>query len=96
VAFAGLADNAQFFAMVESLGVEVRAALPFRDHQRYGEAEIRAIREAQKRTGADLLLTTMKDRVKADLGAVAAVRVELAIEPAERFFQLLLSRIGRS
>ncbi|HEY0789359.1 MAG TPA: tetraacyldisaccharide 4'-kinase [Thermoanaerobaculia bacterium] len=96
VVFAGLADNAQFFSMVEELGVDVRAALPFRDHQRYGEAELRAIREAQRRTGADLLLTTMKDRVKAELGSVGAVRVELAIEPAASFFELLLSRLGRS
>lgn len=96
VAFAGLADNAQFFAMLRSLGVDVRAALPFRDHQRYGDHELRRIREAQNATGAELLLTTMKDRVKADIGAAGAVRVELAIEPAERFFDLLLSRLARS
>ncbi len=96
VAFAGLADNGQFFRMLATLGVDVRAALSFRDHQRYGAAELRAIEEARRSSGAELLLTTMKDRVKAELASLGALRVEMTIEPEAQFFQLLLSRLGRS
>jgi tetraacyldisaccharide 4'-kinase len=92
VAFAGLADNAQFFRMLESLGVELRESISFRDHQRYGEGELRRIEETRRAAGAELVLTTMKDRVKARARDFAALRVEMKLEPA--FFALLLARVG--
>lgn len=93
VAFAGLADNDQFFRMLTSLGVELRRAISFRDHQRYGELELRKIEDARRATGAELVLTTMKDRVKAREGDFAALRVEMRLEPA--LFELLLARVAR-
>lgn len=96
VAFAGLADNVQFFRMLAELGVEVRESISFRDHQRYGAEQLGRIEEARQRSGADLVVTTAKDRVKTPTGGVWALRVEMTIEPAARFFELLVSRLPRS
>ena len=93
MAFAGLADNDQFFRMLTSLGVEVREAISFRDHQRYGQPQLRKIEDARRETGAELVLTTMKDRVKTSEGDFAALRVEMRLDPA--LFELLLARVGR-
>lgn len=95
VAFAGLGDNEQFFRMLADLGVDLRATVAFRDHQRYGPRELEAIEDASQKTGADLLLTTEKDRVKASLPSVSALRVAMAIEPEAPFFDLLLSLLMR-
>ncbi|HEU5161847.1 MAG TPA: tetraacyldisaccharide 4'-kinase [Thermoanaerobaculia bacterium] len=93
IAFAGLADNGQFFRMITALGVELREAVSFRDHQRYGDEELRRIEDARRANAAELVLTTTKDRVKTAARDYAALRVEMAIDPA--LFALLLARIGR-
>jgi tetraacyldisaccharide 4'-kinase len=96
IAFSGLADNEQFFSMLKGLGVDLRATIPFRDHQRYGAAELRKVETARRQAGADLALTTMKDFVKSGGPGIAALRVEMAIEPAASFLELILSRLARS
>jgi KDO2-lipid IV(A) lauroyltransferase len=73
-AFAGLADNEQFFAALRAAGVEVAETKSFRDHHRYTEAEIAAM----KRNGLPLV-TTEKDKVKISDPDVIAVGAELDI-----------------
>jgi len=69
-AFCGIAQPEQFFAGIEAAGVTVAARIPFADHHRYSQSDLkRAVTEAQK-AGAAALLTTEKDRVR--LGALAA------------------------
>jgi tetraacyldisaccharide 4'-kinase len=96
VAFAGLADNAQFFRMLGSLGVELRESISFRDHQEYGAAALRRIEETRRRSGAELLLTTEKDRVKVAIEGLSVLRVEMEIDRRAAFAELLLSRLARS
>jgi tetraacyldisaccharide 4'-kinase len=64
VAFAGIADPASFFSMLEEAGLDISNKLSFPDHCEYGGQEIRKILAARKSVGADYLITTQKDKVK--------------------------------
>ena len=58
--FAGIARPASFVATVRALGAEIEGARWFPDHYRYSSADLSALRA----TGAALLVTTEKDRVR--------------------------------
>ena len=73
-AFAGLADNAQFFASLE--GLDVTGTRGFPDHHRYTPAELAALREAAN--GATLV-TTEKDWVKLQDPSIVAIGAEFEI-----------------
>ena len=73
-AFAGLADNQQFFASLRAAGVDVAETRSFRDHHRYTAADLASM----KRSGLPLV-TTEKDKVKIDDPEVIAVGAELEI-----------------
>jgi tetraacyldisaccharide 4'-kinase len=89
VAFAGLANNEQFFAMVRSLGIEVVTTRSFEDHHSYSAADLSSLRSS-----GELLITTEKDLVKiADATAIAALVVEMRIEPRGEFESLLLQEV---
>ena len=76
-AFAGLADNEQFFASLRELGLELAGTRGFPDHHAYTPADLAALR----RDAAGLpLVTTEKDAVKIDEGDVVAAGAELVIE----------------
>lgn len=77
-AFAGLADNEQFFQMLRTAGVDVIATLPFPDHHRYSAADLARLRAS----GADVLVTTEKDAVKIADRGIIAVGIEFEIDPA--------------
>ena len=78
-AFAGLADDEQFFNALRSAGVDVTGTRAFRDHHRYSEDEIAALkREAAGR----ILVTTEKDAVKIADPTIVAIPAEF-IFPAE-------------
>jgi tetraacyldisaccharide 4'-kinase len=77
VAFAGLADNDQFFAALREAGVQVEATRSFPDHHRYTEADLAALR----RHGLPLV-TTEKDKVKIADADVLAVGAEMEIDRA--------------
>lgn len=64
LAFAGLADNAQFFDAVTASGCRIVRSYPFADHHRYRPAEIAAIMNDARNYNADFVLTTLKDAVK--------------------------------
>ncbi len=64
VAFAGIADPASFFRDLAEEGLTLAATLPFPDHCRYGEEEMRAVLHAVQQCGADYIITTEKDGVK--------------------------------
>jgi tetraacyldisaccharide 4'-kinase len=63
-AFAGLADNQQFFDSLREAGFELAATRGFRDHHRYTPADIVAIRAEARVTRAESIVTTEKDGVK--------------------------------
>lgn len=75
-AFAGLADNEQFFASLPNLA----GTLPFPDHHRYTPADLARIREAARNAGAVSIVTTEKDAVKLDDRDIIAVRAAMKID----------------
>lgn len=72
-AFAGLADNEQFFASLRDAGLTISGTRGFPDHHRYTAADLDALRSDAK--GA-ALVTTEKDAVKLDDPAIVAIRAE--------------------
>ena len=86
-AFAGLADNEQFFASLRAAGVELAGTKGFPDHHRYNQDDLAAL----KRHGLPLV-TTEKDKVKISDPEVIAVGAELDI-PEEVLEQIV--RVAR-
>ncbi|MGH9456795.1 MAG: tetraacyldisaccharide 4'-kinase [Thermoanaerobaculia bacterium] len=95
VAFAGLADNEQFFASLRDLGVEVRETLGFPDHHAYAAGDLERVAQARARTSACIALTTEKDLVKIPHEGFSAVRVTMEIEPRAALFDLLAASVRR-
>ena len=81
-AFAGLADNEQFFAMLRENGVELAGTRGFNDHARYSAAEVESLRREAAARGAEVLVTTEKDAVKIAADDIVVVGVEMEIDPA--------------
>lgn len=78
-AFAGLANNDQFFESLRAEGLEIAGARGFPDHHRYRDADVEAIRRA---AGDAAIVTTEKDAVKIRDRAVVAVPAEFVFDPA--------------
>ncbi|HVG24154.1 MAG TPA: tetraacyldisaccharide 4'-kinase [Thermoanaerobaculia bacterium] len=89
-AFAGLADNEQFFASLRAAGVELGGTKSFPDHHRYRDADLAAM----KRHGLPLV-TTEKDKVKISDAEVVAVGAELEI-PEEVLSEVVRVARGES
>jgi len=85
-AFAGLADNEQFFRAVNAAGT-----MSFPDHHRYTAADLAKIRAAAK--GFDAIVTTEKDAVKIGARDIIAVAARFVIEPA--ILEAIEARIRR-
>lgn len=64
VAAAGIAHPEEFASTVQGLGVDLRALVPFADHQHYGDAEYRRLKREAEKHGAQAVLITAKDAVK--------------------------------
>jgi len=77
-AFAGLADNEQFFDSLRANGLRVVGTRSFHDHHRYTASDIAAIKED---ANADAIVTTEKDAVKIDDRDIIAIAAEMIIEP---------------
>lgn len=91
-AFAGLADNAQFFRTLQAHGAILTGTRNFRDHHAYTPEEIRSLTEAARSANAELI-TTAKDAVKIAL-PLLVLEVELRIERGTDFLQTILMKIG--
>ena len=78
-AFAGLADNEQFFASLRSAGVKLVATRGFPDHHRY--ADIESIKRAAADAKADAIVTTEKDAVKLNDAEIIAIPAETTLPP---------------
>jgi len=84
VAFAGLADNDQFFDSLEQAGCLLVHTFSFADHHRYGPNDMDSIAEVVKAKAADVVVTTFKDYVKIenwDQWPVELVAVDAIITP---------------
>ena len=74
-AFAGLADNAQFFRLFDLAG-----SRGFPDHHRYTKSDIDTIK---REANGHAIVTTEKDAVKIDDAEVIAIPAEFVIDPAD-------------
>ena len=79
-AFAGLADNEQFFASLRGT-LDVAGTLSFPDHHIYTDADLGRIAGAAAAARADVIVTTQKDAVKIDRRDIIAIPAEFVIEP---------------
>ena len=75
VAFAGIANNGQFFDSLRAAGADVIATHEFPDHHRYKPEDI---------PRGELLVTTEKDAVKLDRDDIITVRLDFIL-PDEVF-----------
>jgi tetraacyldisaccharide 4'-kinase len=64
VAVAGIADPSGFFSDLRAAGWTIARELRYRDHHRYGAADVARIAGAARASGARLILTTEKDLVR--------------------------------
>jgi tetraacyldisaccharide 4'-kinase len=88
VAFAGIADPAVFFTMLDEAGLNIAARVSLPDHCRYGIIEINEILATSASVASDYLITTEKDLVKLSahmeqLGRVYAAILEVEIADKE-------------
>lgn len=79
-AFAGLANNGQFFAMLRDNGVALTGTHGFSDHHTYGRVETAMIQQLARE--ADLIVTTEKDAVKLADRDMIPVAIEFVIDDA--------------
>ena len=92
-AFAGLADNEQFFRALRDGGLELAGTASFRDHHRYTTADLDRITSEAQRAGAAVVVTTEKDAVKFDRRDIIAIEAEFVLPPeALARAEALLSR----
>lgn len=89
-AFAGLANNDQFFDSLRALGMNVTGTKGFKDHHRYTPADIAALKRA---AGAAALVTTEKDAVKIDDRDIIAIAAEMIVQP--EILEAIAARISR-
>ena len=99
LAVTGIAAPRRFRDALAAAGFEVAGALAFGDHHRFTPADLRRIAAQAAAHDARLVLTTEKDAVRlAPLGpldfAMAAVRLRVAVEPADRFRSWLSGRVA--
>jgi len=96
---AGIARPERFFSDIAAAGWHVAGTLAFRDHHLYSQRDVAQITERAKSVRSAIVLTTEKDAVRlaaCDLQGlpIAAVPLELSIEPEASFRDWLLARIS--
>ncbi len=92
-AFAGLANNEQFFDSLRAAGLNVIATRGFRDHHRYTAAGIAELKKAARDAGAEAIVTTEKDAVKIDDRDIIPIAAEMIVEPD--ILEAIAARISR-
>lgn len=91
IAFAGIARPLRFRQTLLDAGADVAGFKVFRDHHRFRESEIRDLLALKSASGADLLITTEKDRQrlmqgKTPLADLACLTISMKVTNEEKFF----------
>jgi tetraacyldisaccharide 4'-kinase len=93
LAFCALGNPENFFEQLRREGFDITAVKSFRDHHNYKQRDIAGLEKMAKGSGAEILLTTVKDYVK--LGGLhfdlpcLAVESELVFDDEEGFRALI-------
>ena len=100
VAFAGLADNDQFFESLEQAGCMLMHTFSFADHHRYDGSDWVRIAAMAEYKGADRVVTTAKDFVKIETlkplpVALVVIDVSIRLTADEgRFIDTLMAKLS--
>jgi tetraacyldisaccharide 4'-kinase len=98
VAFAGIARPVVFRETLRDLDAEILSFHAFRDHHRFAPKEIERLVQERRRLGADCVVTTEKDWVRAEPMAeecpdLAYLRIRFAVsDGTEDFFLMVKER----
>lgn len=105
-ALCGLGNPENFFSTLRAMNLEIATRFTFPDHHSYQPRELRYLARAARQYGANLLVTTEKDRVnfpqqtaEALDGVEAAwLEIEVAVADKDRFFSAIdrALRLGRA
>lgn len=93
VAFAGLADNQQFFQALRDLGFDIAETVEFRDHHRYSERHLEHLSHVARDHHATLV-TTEKDWVKIRRNEIGVLEVEMKIERESELLAKVIALAG--
>jgi tetraacyldisaccharide 4'-kinase len=96
-AFCGLGNPQSFWSTLESLGLEIVFRWAFEDHHSYKAVELQRIGHQARVHGAEILVTTEKDRINCPNHFENAItpldlawlEIQLELEEEDRFFALL-------
>jgi tetraacyldisaccharide 4'-kinase len=99
LAAAGIARPDRFFEELRAAGWDLRATVPFRDHQRYTRGDAVSLAEAARLAGARAIVTTEKDLVRLlplRPLPLPVIWLPLAVElePAPAFWAWLAARLA--
>jgi 3-deoxy-D-manno-octulosonic-acid transferase len=102
-AFCGLGNPENFWRKLESLGLEVVFRWTFDDHHSYKPFELQRIAHQGQAAGAEILVTTQKDRINCPPHLEATIapftlawlEIELELEDEEAFFAQLEQALSR-
>jgi tetraacyldisaccharide 4'-kinase len=99
LAFAGIGNPGSFAAELQRSGLQVQHTLWFRDHHPYSATDRDRILKIAARVGAEVLLTTEKDRMRFPVEGcpLPLYALEIALEPIEasEFHRFLRERLPR-
>jgi tetraacyldisaccharide 4'-kinase len=100
-AVAGIAAPHRFAAALVHRGYRVVGGQTFRDHHHYDRRDVKTIHDGMRASQASVVFTTQKDAVRLlplrPLPfVVAAVPLEVTVEPAEVFRDWLLARLDEA
>ncbi len=103
--FCGIARPDGFLRMLAEAGCEAVGQVMFRDHQRYGQAEVDRILAATRKAGADGFYTTAKDAVKLlpewrarleEVGPVEVVGLSVKLQDEAKAVETMLRAVRGS
>ncbi len=100
--FCGLGNPQNFWGTLEALGLDVCFHWEFNDHHAYKRVELQRIAHQARAHGAEILVTTEKDRINCPdhfANAIAPLdlawlEIDIELEDESGFFKLLESRLG--
>ena len=100
-AFCGLGNPQNFWDTLESLGLETVFRWSFPDHHSYKPNELARITHQARMHGAEILVTTEKDRINCPSGlekaigplSLAWLEIELELDNESAFLKFVISRL---
>jgi tetraacyldisaccharide-1-P 4'-kinase len=101
-AFCGLGNPQAFWNTLEALGVDVVFRWAFEDHHLYTPRELLRLKLRAREAGADVLITTEKDRMNLPPGVEAFVapldmawlEIEYTLDREEEFIEVIEKKLG--